>query len=132
MTIEELDFSVPTYNAIKRGGINTLDELINKTDDELLEIRNLNRKRLLEIHQILESIPEEKECYYCNTTPYGETINVAQQKFNDGTISNIKLNPCNTSLLTVDTWNVPIKGHEANMYTITKEIKFCPMCGRKL
>lgn len=55
MTIEELDFCVPTYNALKRGGINTLEELINKTDDELLEIRNLNSKRLLEIHQVLES-----------------------------------------------------------------------------
>lgn len=72
------------------------------------------------------------ECYYCHTTPYSQTNNIGQQKFNDGTISNIKLNQCDTSLLTVDTWNVPIKGREANTYRVTKRINFCPMCGRNL
>ena len=74
----------------------------------------------------------EEKCYFCNITPYQQTNNIAQQTFNDGTISNVNLNPYNTSLLTVDTWNVPIKGREANMYTITKKINFCPMCGREL
>lgn len=74
----------------------------------------------------------EDVCYFCNTTPYMQTNNIGQQKFYDGTISNVKLNPYNTSLLTVDTWNVPIKGREANMYTITTKIKYCPMCGRNL
>lgn len=74
----------------------------------------------------------ENECYYCNITPYIQTKNIGQQKFNDGTTSNIKLNPYDTSLLTVDTWNVPIKGSEANMYTITVKVNYCPMCGRKL
>jgi hypothetical protein len=72
------------------------------------------------------------KCYFCNISPFGETSNIAQQQFNDGTISNIKLNPYGTDLLTVDTWNVPIKGREANKYTVSKKINFCPMCGRKL
>ena len=72
------------------------------------------------------------KCYYCNKTPYDNTINIALKKFNDGTIMNIELNPYNTSLLTTNTWNVPIKGKEANMYTITEKINYCPKCGRKL
>jgi hypothetical protein len=69
-------------------------------------------------------------CIYCNSSAYGAVENIATQRFNDGTISNVKLNPYNTSLLSVDTWNVPIVGREANMYSITKRINFCPMCGR--
>ena len=71
-------------------------------------------------------------CNYCKKSPYGDTANIGQQKFNDGAVSNVKLNPYNTSLLTVDTWNLPIKGREANMYTISTRISFCPMCGRNL
>ena len=73
-----------------------------------------------------------KKCLYCNPSPCGETVNIAQQKFQDGTISNFKLNQFDTRLISIDTWNVPIKGSEANKYTITKRINYCPMCGRKL
>jgi DNA-directed RNA polymerase alpha subunit len=58
MDILELDFTVFTYNALKRGGINTLDELLMKSDAELLSIRNLNNKRLKEIHEILDNLQQ--------------------------------------------------------------------------
>ena len=47
--IEHFDFSVRTFNCLKRGGIDTLGELLNHTDMQLLRIRNLGRKCLLEI-----------------------------------------------------------------------------------
>lgn len=72
----------------------------------------------------------ENKCYFCNATPYGQTNNIATQTFNDGSISNIKLNPYNAKLLTADTWNTPDKG--ANTYTVVGRIKFCPICGREL
>ena len=74
----------------------------------------------------------DNKCYYCISESNAKTKNIGQQKFNDGTISNIKLNPINTSLWVVDTWNIPIKGREANMYTVATRINFCPICGRKL
>ncbi len=72
----------------------------------------------------------EDKCYYCNPTPYGVTSNIAAQRFNDNSVSNIKLNQYNPKLLTADTWNTPNNG--ANKYTVIGEINFCPMCGRKL
>jgi hypothetical protein len=70
------------------------------------------------------------KCYFCNTTPYGKTNNIAVQQFNDKTISSIRLNPYNTKLLTAETCNIPDKG--ANLYTVIGNIKYCPMCGRNL
>lgn len=49
MTIEELDFSVRSYNCLKRAGINTVEDLISKTEDEMMKVRNLGRKSLEEV-----------------------------------------------------------------------------------
>ncbi len=49
MTIEELDLSVRSYNCLKRAGINTVDDLANKTEDEMMKVRNLGRKSLEEV-----------------------------------------------------------------------------------
>jgi DNA-binding CsgD family transcriptional regulator len=52
--LEELDFSVRTYNCLRRAGINTLGEIVSKTSDELAKIRNLGRHSLNEIVMTLE------------------------------------------------------------------------------
>ena len=44
MTIEELDLSVRSYNCLKRAGINTVQELANKTEEDMMKVRNLGRK----------------------------------------------------------------------------------------
>jgi len=49
MTIEELDLSVRSYNCLKRAGINTIAELISKTDEEMMKVRNLGKKSLEEV-----------------------------------------------------------------------------------
>lgn len=49
MTIEELDLSVRSYNCLKRAGINTVEDLANKTEDEMMKVRNLGRKSLEEV-----------------------------------------------------------------------------------
>lgn len=49
MTIEELDLSVRSYNCLKRAGINTVEDLTNKTEDEMMKVRNLGRKSLEEV-----------------------------------------------------------------------------------
>ena len=46
MTIEELDLSVRSYNCLKRAGINTVEELISKTAEDMMKVRNLGRKSL--------------------------------------------------------------------------------------
>lgn len=56
MTIEELDLSVRSYNCLKRAGINTVDELISKTEEEMMKVRNLGRKSLEEVVQKLDSL----------------------------------------------------------------------------
>lgn len=53
MTIEELDLSVRSYNCLKRAGLNTVSDLISKTEEELMSIRNLGKKSLKEIKQKL-------------------------------------------------------------------------------
>lgn len=73
---------------------------------------------------------EQEICHYCNATPHNNTSNIGQQVFNDKTISIVKLNPFNTSLLSTSTCNIPDKG--SNDYQVTVKINFCPMCGRKL
>ncbi|MBZ4688531.1 MAG: DNA-directed polymerase subunit alpha [Clostridia bacterium] len=55
MTIEELDLSVRSYNCLKRAGINTVDELINRTEEDMMKVRNLGRKSLEEVkHKLAE------------------------------------------------------------------------------
>ncbi|QCZ47920.1 DNA-directed RNA polymerase alpha subunit-40 kD subunit [Levilactobacillus brevis] len=49
MTIEELDLSVRSYNCLKRAGINTVQELNNKTEADMMKVRNLGRKSLEEV-----------------------------------------------------------------------------------
>ncbi len=49
MTIEELDLSVRSYNCLKRAGINTVQELANKTEEDMMKVRNLGRKSLEEV-----------------------------------------------------------------------------------
>jgi len=49
MTIEELDLSVRSFNCLKRANINTVEDLINKTQDEMMKVRNLGRKSLEEV-----------------------------------------------------------------------------------
>ncbi|MCQ9209592.1 DNA-directed RNA polymerase subunit alpha [Granulicatella seriolae] len=49
MTIEELDLSVRSYNCLKRAGINTVQELTNKSEAEMIKVRNLGRKSLEEV-----------------------------------------------------------------------------------
>lgn len=48
-TIEELDLSVRSYNCLKRANINTVEDLINKSEDEMMKVRNLGRKSLDEV-----------------------------------------------------------------------------------
>ncbi len=56
MVIEELDLSVRSYNCLKRAGINTVGELTNKTENEMIKVRNLGKKSLEEVKQKLASL----------------------------------------------------------------------------
>lgn len=56
MTIEELDLSVRSFNCLKRAGINTVQDLTEKTEDEMMKVRNLGRKSLDEVIHKLESL----------------------------------------------------------------------------
>ncbi|USS86286.1 DNA-directed RNA polymerase subunit alpha [Fructilactobacillus cliffordii] len=56
MSIEELDLSVRSYNCLKRAGINTVQELTDKSMADMMKVRNLGRKSLEEIEQKLEAL----------------------------------------------------------------------------
>jgi DNA-directed RNA polymerase subunit alpha len=56
MTIEELDLSVRSYNCLKRAGINTVAELVQKNEEDMIKVRNLGRKSLEEVIQKLEEM----------------------------------------------------------------------------
>ena len=56
MTIDELDLSVRSYNCLKRAGINTVDELIQRDEVDMMKVRNLGRKSLDEVRQRLASL----------------------------------------------------------------------------
>ena len=56
MSIEELDLSVRSYNCLKRAGINTVGELIMKTEDDMMKVRNLGKKSLEEVDEKLNSL----------------------------------------------------------------------------
>ena len=49
MTIEELDLSVRSFNCLKRAGINTVEDLLNKTEDDMMKVRNLGKKSYEEV-----------------------------------------------------------------------------------
>ena len=53
MTIEELDLSVRSFNCLKRANINTVEDLVSRTQDEMIKVRNLGRKSLEEVIQKL-------------------------------------------------------------------------------
>lgn len=65
MTIEELDLSVRSFNCLKRAGINTVEDLINKSEEDMMKVRNLGRKSLEEVINKLAplgfSLYEEEE-----------------------------------------------------------------------
>lgn len=56
MTIEELDLSVRAFNCLKRAGVNTVNDLINKSPEEMMKVRNLGKKSLEEVISKLESL----------------------------------------------------------------------------
>ena len=56
MTIEELDLSVRSFNCLKRANINTVEDLISKTQDEMIKVRNLGRKSLEEVEHKLAQL----------------------------------------------------------------------------
>ena len=56
MTIEELDLSVRSYNCLKRAGIVNVEDLTNKTEDDMMKVRNLGRKSLEEVTNKLHSL----------------------------------------------------------------------------
>ena len=49
LTIEELDLSVRSFNCLKRANINTVTDLISKTEEDMMKVRNLGRKSLEEV-----------------------------------------------------------------------------------
>ncbi len=56
MSIEELDLSVRPLNCLKRAGIVTVEDLVKKTEEDMLKVRNLGRKSLDEVINKLESL----------------------------------------------------------------------------
>ena len=56
MTIEELDLSVRSYNCLKRAGINTVEDLTNKSEEDMMKVRNLGRKSLEEVINKLNAL----------------------------------------------------------------------------
>lgn len=56
LTIEELDLSVRSYNCLKRAGINSAQELIQKTEDDMMKVRNLGKKSLEEVEEKLATL----------------------------------------------------------------------------
>lgn len=56
MTIEELDLSVRSYNCLKRAGINTVQELATKSEEDMMKVRNLGKKSLEEVEQKLTAL----------------------------------------------------------------------------
>ena len=65
MTIEELDLSVRAYNCLKRAGINTVEDLISRTEGDMIKVRNLGRKSLDEVigklHALKLSLHKEED-----------------------------------------------------------------------
>lgn len=55
-SIEDLDFSVRSYNCLKRASINTVGDLANKTEEDMMKVRNLGRKSLEEVKQKMEEL----------------------------------------------------------------------------
>ena len=56
MSIDELELSVRSYNCLKRAGINTVEELTNRTSEDMMKVRNLGRKSLEEVLAKLDEL----------------------------------------------------------------------------
>ena len=56
LTIEELDLSVRSYNCLKRAGINTVQELVQRSEEDMMKVRNLGKKSLEEVQQKLSGL----------------------------------------------------------------------------
>ena len=56
MTIEELDLTVRSFNCLKRAGINTVSELVQHSEEDMMKVRNLGRKSLTEVQQKLAAL----------------------------------------------------------------------------
>ena len=56
MSIDELELSVRSYNCLKRAGINTVEELTNRTSVDMMKVRNLERKSLEEVLNKLKEL----------------------------------------------------------------------------
>ena len=56
MSIDELELSVRSYNCLKRAGINTVEELCNKTAEDMMKVRNLGKKSLDEVNAKLKEL----------------------------------------------------------------------------
>jgi len=56
MTIEELDLTVRSFNCLKRAGINTVEELVQRSEEDMMKVRNLGRKSLSEVQQKLAAL----------------------------------------------------------------------------
>ncbi|HHT28199.1 MAG TPA: DNA-directed RNA polymerase subunit alpha [Firmicutes bacterium] len=56
MTIEELDLSVRSYNCLKRAGINSVEELVRRTEEDMMKVRNLGKKSLQEVKEKLAAL----------------------------------------------------------------------------
>jgi DNA-directed RNA polymerase subunit alpha len=56
MTIEELDLSVRSFNCLKRAGIDTVEDLINRTEEDMIKVKNLGKKSLEEVIFKLQSL----------------------------------------------------------------------------
>ncbi len=74
MNIDELELSVRSYNCLKRAGINTVAELCNKTQDDMMKVRNLGRKSLEEV------LAKLKELGLSLNASEGETIAVPEEE----------------------------------------------------
>ena len=56
MTIEDLDLSVRSFNCLKRANINTVADLVSKSEDDMMKVRNLGRKSLEEVKKKLQEL----------------------------------------------------------------------------
>ena len=56
MTIEDLDLSVRSFNCLKRAGITTVADLVEKSEEEMMRVRNLGRKSLDEVKKKLDEL----------------------------------------------------------------------------
>ena len=56
MSIDELELSVRSYNCLKRAGINTVEDLTNKSEEDMMKVRNLGKKSFEEVRAKLQSL----------------------------------------------------------------------------